>query len=83
MTFDKIINILRVVKKNNKLKTPYFSKLKVKPLFLLTTAVLDIYSFPLPFLHIYSFSLDAKINIYIAIFYIYIAIRARCFLNIN
>ena len=27
--------------------------------------------------------LDAKINIYIAIFYIYIAIRARCFLNIN
>jgi len=57
---------------------------------LLTTAILDNYSFPLPFLHIYSFLLDAKINIYIAIFYIYIAIlyiyiaiRARCFLNIN
>ena len=55
-------------------------------MFLLTTAVLDIYSFPLPFLHIYSFSFGAKINIYIAIlyidiaiFYIHITIRARCF----
>ena len=43
--FDKTAPILRVVNKNNKLNTPYFSKLKVKPLFLLTTAVLDIYTF--------------------------------------
>jgi len=43
--FDKTTPILRVVNKNNKLNTPYFSKLKVKPLFLLTTAVLDIYTF--------------------------------------
>jgi len=43
--FDKTIPILRVVNKNNKLATFYFSKSKVKPLFLLTTAILDIYTF--------------------------------------
>ena len=37
--------ILRVVNKNNKLNAPYFSKPKAKPLFLLTTAILDIYTF--------------------------------------
>ena len=52
--FDKTTPFLRVVNKNNKFKPPYFWKQKAKPLFLLTTAVLDIYSFSLRFLHIYS-----------------------------
>ena len=43
--FDKTTPILRIVNKNNKLNTPYFSKSKAKTLFLLTTAVLDIYTF--------------------------------------
>ena len=55
--FDKTTLFLRAVNKNNKLKPWYFWKSKAKSLFLLTTAVLDIYSFCPLFLHIYSLSL--------------------------
>ena len=46
--FDKTAPILRVVNKNNKSNTPYFSKQKAKLSFLLTTAVSDIYTLLLP-----------------------------------
>ena len=53
--FDKTTPILRVVNKNNNLNPQYFSKQKAKHPFLLTIAVLDIYTFPPPVLHKYSF----------------------------
>jgi hypothetical protein len=72
--FDKATPILRVVNKNNKLNTPYFSKSKVKPLFLLTTAVLDIYTFLSPVsVYLFIFPHQPDIGMFADFFRLFLA----------
>jgi len=72
--FDKSTPILRVVNKNNKLTILYFSKSKVKPLFLFTTAVLDIYTFlPPVFAYLFIFPHQPDIGMFADFFRLFLA----------